>query len=464
VLDFLKRSKQVSPEVEKKARGYLGQGYQQLLSFEVKGGGFSLFGNEPADVALSAYGLLELADMARVTGSVDEDLIRRTSQWILSKRSGNGVYITVTRDAWDRPTEHDAPLLTAYVAWALATASALEKTPDPKVSELLDRVGSLSGDEAESSYGLALRMNALIAGNRLEAAKTLGEKLAASAIKSDEGVHWASSTSGVLYSYGSSHEIEVTGLATHALALTGQHADWRSGALDWLVRRRGARGTWSTTQATIAAMRALLDEAKPMPKEPQDVTIVVDGTPAGSVRLEPAARDVHHLVDLRRFATTGPHTIELKTPGEADVSYQIVATHWLPWKSPDRASLGLDVAYAPAAIAPGTTTMLRAKLTWNGKLPAVMPLVEIPIPPSFEVETDDLEALLKAPDGVQRYTVSDGKITLYVTSIRADKPLSVNVRLRASRSARVIAPAAVAYLYYEPEVRTETAPVLVRVN
>jgi hypothetical protein len=376
------------------------------------------------------------------------------------------MFMTVTHDAWDRPIEHEAPLLTAYVGWALASAAALEKTPDPKVNELLDRVGALSGEDAESPYGLALRMNALIAANRIDAAKPLGEKLAASVIKNDEGVHWESKTSGVLYSYGSSHDIEVTGLATHALALTGQHAELRSGALDWLVRLRGARGTWSTTQATIAAMRAMLDEAKPMPKEPQDVTIVVDGTPAGNVRLEPAARDVHHLVDLRRFATTGSHTIELKTAQEADVSYQVVGTHWLPWKSPghDGAALGLEVAYGSTTIAPNATTLLHAKLTWSGKLPAVMPLVEIPIPPSFEVETDDLEALIKTPESVQRYTVSDGKITLYVTSIRAEKPLNIGIRLRASRTARVIAPASVAYLYYQPEVRTETAPVLVRVN
>ncbi len=124
---------------------------------------------------------------------------------------------------------------------------------------------------------------------------------------------------------------------------------------------------------------------------------------------------------------------------------------------------------APAAVAPGTTTLLRARLTWSGKLPAVMPLVEIPIPPSFEVETDDLEAILKASagthsnsTGIQRYTVSEGKLTLYLTSIQADRPMSIGVRLRALRTARVVAPASVAYLYYEPEVRTETAPVLVR--
>lgn len=469
VLDFLRRSKAVSPGVEKKARGYLGQGYQRLLSFEVKGGGFSLFGAEPADVALSSYGLLELADMSRISTMVDEELLRRTSRWVLSQRSAKGVWVKVLRDEWDRTKEVDAPLLTAYAGWALATAASLEKTPDPKVGEVLDRVGALEGEEAEDPYGLALRMNALLAGGRTDAAKKLGERLAARAIKGDDGVHWTSKASGVLYSYGASLDIETTGLATHALALAGTSPDLRSGALDWLVRRRSPRGTWSTTQATIAAMRALLDEARPVPKEPQDVALFVDGAPAGNVRLEPSARDVHHLVDLRRFATTGSHTIELKSAGDADVSYQLVSTHWRPWKAPERGALGLEVAYAPAAVAPGTTTLLRARLTWSGKLPAVMPLVEIPIPPSFEVETDDLEAILKASagthsnsTGIQRYTVSEGKLTLYLTSIQADRPMSIGVRLRALRTARVVAPASVAYLYYEPEVRTETAPVLVR--
>ena len=39
-----------------------------------------------------------------------------------------------------------------------------------------------------------------------------------------------------------------------ALARANRDADLRSGALDWLVARKGSYGTWSTTQATIAAM------------------------------------------------------------------------------------------------------------------------------------------------------------------------------------------------------------------
>ena len=43
-----------------KARSYLAQGYQRLVSFEVQGsGGFSLFGHVPAQPMLTAFGLGE---------------------------------------------------------------------------------------------------------------------------------------------------------------------------------------------------------------------------------------------------------------------------------------------------------------------------------------------------------------------------------------------------------------------
>ena len=66
-LAFLRRTKAVSPRVEAKAKEYLAQGYQRLVGFEVEGGGFSLFGKSPASTTLSAYGLMEFADLARVT-------------------------------------------------------------------------------------------------------------------------------------------------------------------------------------------------------------------------------------------------------------------------------------------------------------------------------------------------------------------------------------------------------------
>jgi len=455
-LDFLLRSKAVSPEVERKARAYIADGYQRLVSFEVPGGGFSLFGAAPASPTLTAYGLMELADMSRVS-VVDEALISRTREWLYGKRTQTGGFKKAESDT------ADSPLATAYATWALASFGT-EKQPqaEPRLAALLDYVEQTNLPGADDPYGLALRANALLAGGRGDKAKLLLDKLASLAMRGEDGVHWTSSHTGVLYSYGTSLDVEVTGLAAHALARANRDGDLRAGALDWLVARKGSYGTWSTTQSTIAAMRALLDEAKPAPKGPQQITVTIDGEKVETYDMQPKARDVHHHVDLRRFSATGTHALELRATGEGDVSYQLVATHWLPWERPKPAALGLEVTYAANTVPVGSTTRVHARVSWNGKEPATMPLVEITVPPAFEAETSDLDAIVSKNHEVARWTLEHGKVTLYLTTLAPDKAVDISFALRALRPAKVVAAASTAYLYYRPEVRTETAPILVR--
>ena len=77
VLDYLKTTNQAAPEAQMKAEEYINLGYQRLTTFEVGStGGFSLFGDAPADRMLTAYGLQEFSDMSRVH-DVDPDMIQR---------------------------------------------------------------------------------------------------------------------------------------------------------------------------------------------------------------------------------------------------------------------------------------------------------------------------------------------------------------------------------------------------
>ena len=66
-LDYLRRTGKSVPAVEGKARQYIQLGYQRLLTFEVPGGGFDWFGRPPANRTLTAYGLMEFQDMAKVS-------------------------------------------------------------------------------------------------------------------------------------------------------------------------------------------------------------------------------------------------------------------------------------------------------------------------------------------------------------------------------------------------------------
>src|SRR5260370_35630842 len=65
VLDYLKHNKKINPELQLKAEQYINVGYQRLVTFECKNGGFSWFGNEPAHQILTPYGLLQLCDISK---------------------------------------------------------------------------------------------------------------------------------------------------------------------------------------------------------------------------------------------------------------------------------------------------------------------------------------------------------------------------------------------------------------
>ena len=86
-LDYLRRTKKSVPQVEATARQYIHLGYQRLLGFEIAGGGFDWFGNPPANRTLTAYGLMEFNDMARVH-DVDPKVIERTRTWLLGQQAG----------------------------------------------------------------------------------------------------------------------------------------------------------------------------------------------------------------------------------------------------------------------------------------------------------------------------------------------------------------------------------------
>src|SRR5262249_46601476 len=120
-LHYMKRSKKLTPEVHAKAEGYIANGYQRLLTFEVPGGGFSWFGQAPANKILTAYGLMEFFDMSQVH-DVDPKLIARTQQWLASQQQAAGSWKPDTQFINEGATNRynsDVLRITAYIAWAL---------------------------------------------------------------------------------------------------------------------------------------------------------------------------------------------------------------------------------------------------------------------------------------------------------------------------------------------------------
>ena len=127
-LDYLRRTKKSVPQVEATARQYIHLGYQRLLSFEIAGGGFDWFGNPPANRTLTAYGLMEFSDMARVH-DVDPKVIQRTRAWLLSQQAADGSWEPeghriLHEDPTGRREDLQRLSTTAYIAWSVFAQDA----------------------------------------------------------------------------------------------------------------------------------------------------------------------------------------------------------------------------------------------------------------------------------------------------------------------------------------------------
>ena len=180
----MQRTGQANPEVQMTAEKYVGTGYQRLLTFEVPGGGFSLFGNAPAEVFLTAYGLMEFHDMAQVY-PVDEALLERTARWLLERQEPDGTWLEQGySEHWYIDT---AAPTTAYITWALVE-SGYEDTPEVARAISYLREHALEQDDA---YALALVANALAAHdpNHPMTRATL-DKLYEMRVEDGDAVYW----------------------------------------------------------------------------------------------------------------------------------------------------------------------------------------------------------------------------------------------------------------------------------
>ncbi len=158
VLDYMKTSGKITPELQMKAEGFINAGYQRLVSFEVPGGGFEWFGQAPAHSILTAYGLMEFYDMSKVH-PVDPAIIARTQQWLARLQQPDGSFRPsaggIAEGAINK-MQDNILRNTAYTVWALASTEY--SGPElPRGADFLR--GHL--DEMKDNYTLALAANAL---------------------------------------------------------------------------------------------------------------------------------------------------------------------------------------------------------------------------------------------------------------------------------------------------------------
>jgi uncharacterized protein YfaS (alpha-2-macroglobulin family) len=488
VLDYLKTTNQASPETQMKAEEYINLGYQRLTTFEVQSsGGFSLFGDLPADRMLTAYGLQEFADMSRVH-DVDSDLVRRAADWLLSQQSSNGSWENdrglVHEDIWSSLGDDRLPV-TAYIAWSLVDAGFGDETGAQQGIAYVRENQS----KAEDPYVLALVANALVAadldtgGGIDPSTQSALDRLANIAVQEGNAAYWSSGVATFMGAQGKTGSIETTALAALAFLRSNTHPELGNAALTYLVQQKDSFGTWHSTQATVLALKALIQSVHAGAENVNaQVTVSLNGGQTRSLQINKENFDVVQLLSFEDLNPGIENTVEINMQGEGNLMYQVTGGYYLPWDrlaqypelSETNDLVSIDVQYDRTELSVDDTVEVKVTITLNqegGRADSA--LIDLGLPPGFSVQAEDLAALVARFDDVpedyafptiQRYELTGRQILVYVSNLSYGNPLEFSYHLRANFPLTAQTPASNAYDYYNPEVSGEQAPQTLVVN
>ncbi|HUS67921.1 MAG TPA: MG2 domain-containing protein [Kofleriaceae bacterium] len=434
--------------IRERARDLVGRGYQRLISYEVSGGGFSWFGEAPANQVLTAYGIVEFADMAAVY-PVDPELIARTRTWLLSKQRPDGSWAPDASWLHDWSQVQGAVSTTAYVAWALAESGAR----GPELERALAFLRAHRAALAEDPYIVALWA---AAEGRLEAkGRTAALALLRSLATNDDsgGTSYHAGGKTIFYASGAAADVQVTALAVTALDRAGAAPEARAG-LDWLWRARSPSYGWGTTQSTVLALRAAALAAPKPARAAGRLRVRLDGADAGAIDL--ASVNVPGLALAKLTPGAPALTVAGDVDGALDADLRI---SWRGRAAPRAVTAGLSVALdAPAdAVVIGRTTTLTARVRNPGAEAIAMPTVVVPVPPGFRADAASLRSL-RAVQGVSKVEDHGDSLAVYLLDLDPDEEVRLPYRLEATAAVDVLQRPAQAYAYYTPDVRGQSAP------
>jgi uncharacterized protein YfaS (alpha-2-macroglobulin family) len=300
--------------------------------------------------------------------------------------------------------------------------------------------------------------------------KTVADVLAALAklaVVEDKGAYWKSQAQTFTSAQNGAADLETTALASYTLVKSGRYVDLTNKAITYLIRSKDSFGTWQTTQATVWALKTLLLALKQAAQEiDATVTVQINGKQAASFRITQADYDVVRQVDARQSIREGKNDVRIALDGKGSALYQIVAKYYIPWdqvKRPPQELLDITVNYDRTSLAMNDIITATVQVTNNDPRAANMIVVDLGLPPGFEVLGEDLQKLVSEKT-IQKSTIAARQIIVYLDKLAPHKPLTFSYRLRAKYPIKAATPASKVYRYYNPEISATAKPVAIEVR
>ncbi|XLS29107.1 TonB-dependent receptor plug domain-containing protein [Flavobacteriaceae bacterium M23B6Z8] len=445
ILNYLREAGKSNSEIEKKALTYIKAGYKRLISFETSENGFEWFGKTPPHETLTAFGLLEFTEMKKVYPNVDEAMIKRTVDWLLSRRDGKGGFHK-SKEGYDSFASSPQDVANAYIIYALSEAGIkvdLDKEYQTAFKDAID---------SNDTYKLALMACTAHNLNRTEDASVLINKLLRSINEFDFAGLPVKNT--ITRSYGLSAQIETAAFTVLALLKSNQHEELTNKGIKFIIGSR-KYGRFGSTQATCMALKALIEYTKKQKTkiitENSQILLRLNGHDI-TQKLQLNTNGIITITGLEEYVTEGTQRfhVEFSNP-EATFPYAL-AVNWdsfLP-DSADQCKVQIETELLQKTVSVGDIVRLDVNLKnqTSSALPMTMGIVGIPS--GLSLQPWQLKELVEE-EKVAYYEIFGNQLVLYWRSMNPKENIKIPLDLKAEIAGNYKAPASTGYLYYEDE-------------
>ncbi len=466
VAAYLKKARRANPEAMMKLQQYLNVGYQKILTFETAKGGFGWWAGQNEPVTwVTAYGLQQLVDMGTVM-EIDARVVERVRTWLASKQTAEGAWTTAGAthgEAIDAFRGTHVPL-TAYVAWTLAETGFRGEPVTKAVKYIKAHLGEVDGN----AYGKALAAIALAAADpKDQDAVDLLSRLDDAKVEQKDHAYWRVDGQTFSYARGEAGSIEASSLIAMAMMKTGSYTTTVNKVLGYLIGARGGHGAWPSTQATILALKALVQGLGGRgQKGDVGISVTVNGTER-KVKVTEDQADVLQLIDFKDVVKPGENQVEIKVEGESSMMYQLAGKYFTPWANvevkEEKKPIEVSVTYDRTKLAVNDVLKAKVNLKYQGETATYMVIVDVGLPPGFQLDPSAFETMVEKKQ-LEKYTVGGRVATLYFGALKPGQEVSFEYELRAKFPVKMKSPETQAYEYYTPKNRDTAKPVELEVT
>src|SRR5208282_1865751 len=161
----------------------------------------------------------------------------------------------------------------------------------------------------------------------------------------------------------------------------------------------------------------------------------------------------------------GANTVEVRFSGTGGLAYQVAGRYFVPWKEqPVREPLSIAVSYDRTRLAQDDVATATATIKNNLTRAANMVMVDLGIPPGFDLLSEDLQSYQEKSAGLksgrmEKFNMTATQAILYFDSFAPGDSIALKFRLRAKYPIRARTFPSKVYAYYDPDMNSIAPPV-----